>query len=96
MKKQTRTAKIEVRVTPDEKSFLQKAAEKKGMNISNFVRFVAVEMAEAIATNKSPEDTYHALIMSSAQIAPEILLYSASAEYTPLPKRSEENDEGET
>ena len=91
--KSKRTERQEIRLSVEEKAFIEKAAEKKGMSVSEFIRSTSVEMAEAISKDKSPEDTYHALVMSSSKIAPEILVYSASAEYTPMPERKEGNEE---
>ena len=94
-----RTEKIEVRVTEDEKKFIQGAADLKDLSVSDFVRFVSVEMARAIATGKSPEEIYYAVVMGAGKVSPEVVLYA-----TPSPSPSpgppdymfEDEDEDET
>ena len=87
-----KTERLELRLTPEEKEVIQLASEKKGMTVSEFIRHMAVEMAEAIATNKSTKDTFYALLMGVGKVSPELVLYSATAdmsEYTSLTEKGE-------
>ena len=91
-----RTERFELRLTPEEKEVIELAAEKKGMSVSEFVRHMSVEMAEAISQNKSPKETYYALLMGVGKVSPEVVLYSATAdmsEYSPMLERKEGNEE---
>jgi uncharacterized protein (DUF1778 family) len=46
--KQTREERLNIRITPERKSFIAKAAEKENKNISDFVLENAVSAAEAV------------------------------------------------
>jgi len=58
---------------------------------------VSVEMAKSIATNETPEEVFHAVLMGVGRVSPEVVLYSATAEfdYSPKSKRRKRNDEEE-
>ena len=95
--KPKRTERQEIRLSTEEKAFIEKAAKKKGMSISEFIRSTSVEMAQAISLNKTAKETYYAVLMGVGKVAPEVSMYAATAdmsEYTSMSGRKEENDEG--
>ena len=95
-----RSERFELRLTPEEKKYIEQASEKRGMTVADFIRSVSVEMARAIALNKSLEEQYHAVIMGVGRVSPEVAIYAATADlsdYAPLYTKpvdtDEENDE---
>jgi len=88
-KKEGLTERRELRLTPTEQEVIQKAAELKNLTVSEFMRFVAVEMARAIVAETSPEETYYAVIMSAGRFMPEVVAYSATTDLLEIPKKEQ-------
>lgn len=74
-----RTERFELRLTPDEKELLEKAANEKDLSIADFVRQVVLEMARAIVLDKSPDETAYAVLMSAGRLEPSVV--SATADF---------------
>jgi len=88
---------LRVRLSTEERRVLEQAAKKKDLSVSEFVRYMSVEMARAIAENRGVEETYYAVLMGVGRIAPEVVLYSATASPSPSPSPGpfEEDEEWE-
>jgi len=89
-KKEGLTERREIRLTADEQEVIQKGAELWNLSVSEFMRFVAVEMARSII--REPEKKLHAVLMGIGSVEPEVVLYSASADFTPSPSPEPEEE----